>query len=63
MSTETDETGAPSSDGTIREIAHDEFEPIGTLVLVAIYFLILGLMWIFTYFIEFLGRGPTPMVV
>lgn len=42
-----------------REIGHDEFNPIGTLVLVAIYFVILVVLWIFMYFVEFLGRGPT----
>jgi hypothetical protein len=45
-----------------REIDHDEFDPIGTLVLITLYFLIISAMWIFMYFIEFLGR-PTPMVV
>ncbi len=42
-----------------REIGHDDFNPIGTLVLVAIYFVILVVLWIFMYFVEFLGRGPT----
>lgn len=41
------------------EIGHDEYDPIGTLVLIAIYFLILLVMWAFTYFVEFLGGGPT----
>ncbi len=42
-----------------REIGHDEFDPIGTASLIAIYFLILVIMWVFVYFIEFLGGGPT----
>ncbi|WP_254524267.1 signal peptidase complex subunit 2 [Natrinema caseinilyticum] len=42
-----------------REIGHDEFDPRGTLALVALYFLVLTLMWLFTYFVEFLGSGPT----
>lgn len=42
---------------------HGEFEPLGTLTLVILYFLVLVLMWIFTYFIEFLGNEPTPMVL
>jgi len=42
-----------------REIGHDEFDPVGTLVLVTMYFIILAVMWIFMYFVEFLGRGPT----
>ncbi|MDH5018984.1 halocyanin domain-containing protein [Halobacterium rubrum] len=41
------------------EIGHDEYDPVGTLALVAIYFLILVGMWAFTYFVEFLGNGPT----
>lgn len=42
-----------------REIGHDEFDPIGTLVLIGIYFLILALLWLFVYFVEFLGNDPT----
>lgn len=42
-----------------REISHDEFDPIGTLALIAIYFLILLILWIFIYFIEFLGGDFT----
>ena len=38
---------------------HDDFDPWGTATLVAIYFVIVVLLWIFMYFIEFLGRGPT----
>lgn len=43
--------------------AEEEFEPLGTLTLVFLYFLALVLMWIFTYFIEFLGNEPTPMII
>ena len=43
----------------VREIDHDSFDPRGTLALVLVYLLILVVMWVFTYFIEFLGRGPT----
>ncbi|MDY6780669.1 MAG: hypothetical protein SV760_09040 [Halobacteria archaeon] len=55
LSTETSET----DDGKVREIDHDEFDPVGTAVLVALYFVIVALMWIFMYFVEFLGNGPT----
>lgn len=41
------------------EIGHDEYDPIGTAALVVLYFLVLVALWIFTYFIEFLGGGPT----
>jgi hypothetical protein len=36
-----------------------DFDPVGTAVLIGIYMAIVTLMWIFTYFIEFLGRGVT----
>jgi halocyanin-like protein len=41
------------------EIEHDDFEPYGTFTLVLGYFVILVLMWVFMYFVEFLGNGPT----
>ncbi|ERH00577.1 MAG: hypothetical protein J07HN6_02200 [Halonotius sp. J07HN6] len=43
----------------VREIGHDEFDPNGTLALILIYFLILVGMWIFMYFVEFLGNELT----
>jgi len=44
---------------TKRDIDHDEFDPVGTLVLIAVYFVILVVMWIIMWRIEFLGNGPT----
>lgn len=52
----TAETG---SNEVEREIDYDEFTPIGTATLIAIYFAILVVLWVFTYFIEFLGREVT----
>lgn len=43
----------------IREFGHDEFNPTGTATLIAIYVGIIGLLWVFMYFVEFLGGGPT----
>lgn len=51
-----------SSEST-REIGHNEFDPIGTLLLIALYFLILLVLWIFIYFIEFLGGDLTVVGV
>ncbi|WP_151109729.1 ba3-type terminal oxidase subunit CbaD [Haloferax sp. CBA1150] len=48
-----------ADDGIVRQIDHDDFDPVGTLVLVLIYMVILLSMWVFMYFIEFLGRGLT----
>lgn len=42
-----------------REIGHDEYDPIGTLALIAVYFAVLVVMWIVMWSIEFLGNGPT----
>jgi len=42
-----------------RELDHDEYDPIGTLSLIVVYFLILVGLWLFMYFVEFLGNGPT----
>ncbi|MDY6776226.1 hypothetical protein ACEU6E_06115 [Halorutilales archaeon Cl-col2-1] len=45
-----------SSEEIERELGHDDFTPSGTATLVAIYFLILVFLWIWVYFLEFLGR-------
>lgn len=34
----------------------EEFDPIGTMALILMYFLILAIAWVYIYFVEFLGR-------
>ncbi len=51
--------GGTAEDGVVREIGHDEFDPVGTLALILVYLAILVVMWFFMYFVEFLGNGPT----
>ncbi len=46
-----------------REIGHDEFDPVGTLGLITVYFLILVVLWIFMYFVEFAGNDLTVVGV
>jgi len=41
------------------ELGHDDFDPFGTAALIVLYFLILVVLWVFVYFVEFLGNGPT----
>lgn len=41
------------------EIEHDDYDPTGTAALIALYFLVLVIMWLVMYFFEFLGGGPT----
>jgi halocyanin-like protein len=48
-----------TSTDTVRELGHDEFDPVGTAALLAAYFVVIALLWVFMYFVEFLGRGPT----
>lgn len=40
-------------------VSEKEFKPFGTAYLLGIYFLILVLLWVFMYFVEFLGDSPT----
>lgn len=46
-----------------REIGHEEFDPKGTLGLIIIYFLILVVLWIYMYFVEFAGGDLTVVGV
>ena len=41
------------------EITHDEYNPTGTLALILLYFVILAFLWVFMYFVEFLGNEMT----
>ncbi len=50
----SDEQTSPAQDQV-----DNEFTPYGTAALLSIYFLILAVLWIFMYFVEFLGNGPT----
>ena len=43
----------------VEEIGHDEYDPMGTAALIVVYALILLVLWVFMYFVEFLGNGPT----
>ncbi len=40
-------------------VDHDAFDPVGAAALLAVYFLVVTLTWLFMYFVEFLGNGPT----
>ncbi|MDX1618879.1 MAG: hypothetical protein R3224_08845 [Balneolaceae bacterium] len=44
-----------------RKISLEEFQPKGTLTITLLYFVIIVLMWIFMYFVEFAGHGPSIM--
>ena len=43
----------------VRAIGHDEYDPVGTATLIIVYLAIVVIMWVFMYFVEFLGGGPT----
>jgi hypothetical protein len=40
-------------------VDHDSFDPVGTGLLLVMYFAVIAIMWLFMYFVEFLGNGPT----
>ncbi|WP_255149871.1 halocyanin domain-containing protein [Halorarius halobius] len=57
-------TGPPTEAAApepVTEIGHDEYDPVGTAILIAAFFLVLVVMWVFVYFVEFLGNGPTVL--
>lgn len=43
----------------VEEISLEDYQPKGTLTLTILYFIILSLMWVFMYFVEFAGKGPS----
>jgi halocyanin-like protein len=43
---------------TAVELGHDEYDPVGTATLIIGYTLLITVLWIFMYFVEFLG-APT----
>ena len=47
----------PDQTDVSRTLSHEEFDPRGTLALILLYFAILTVMWVFMYFVEFLGNG------
>jgi hypothetical protein len=61
-STETDDeieqsvSAPPDQTDIERELSYEEFDPTGTLTLIFIYFAVLVFMWVFMYFVEFLGN-------
>jgi hypothetical protein len=45
-----------TQEGNQRSISYEEFDPKGTLALILVYLVVLGVMWVFMYFVEFLGN-------
>lgn len=39
-------------------VDHDAFDPVGTGLLLVMYFAVIAIMWLFMYFVEFLSNGP-----
>ncbi len=49
----------PTEPSRVQELDHHEYDPKGTASLIVLYLAILVGMWLFMYFVEFLGNGPT----
>ncbi len=58
-STDADKSWEERNPDIEREITIDEYQPYGTLTLTLIYFVIVALMWVFMYFVEFAGNAPS----
>jgi hypothetical protein len=56
VETEPSVSSARTQEHVERELSYEEFDPKGTLTLILIYMGILGVMWVFMYFFEFLGN-------
>jgi hypothetical protein len=54
--TEKSVSAPPMQEGIERELTHEDYDPKGTLLLIFIYMIILMIMWVFMYFVEFLGN-------
>ncbi|WP_255197856.1 halocyanin domain-containing protein [Halorarius litoreus] len=58
-----EESGAVAEEAAetdpVETIEHDGYDPTGTAALIILYFLVVVVMWVFMYFVEFLGNGPT----
>jgi len=46
-------------EGTLRELSIEDFEPVGTLAVTGLYFLLLLVLYALMYFVEFAGRGAS----
>lgn len=46
-------------DEIVREISADDFDPVGTLAVTGVYFLLLLVLYALMYFVEFAGRGAS----
>lgn len=44
---------------TVREIPLEEFQPVGTLAVTGLYFLLLLVLYALLYFVEFAGNAPS----
>ncbi len=42
----------------LESVDNDAFDPVGTAALLVGYFLLIALLWLFMFFVEFLGNGP-----
>lgn len=51
----------PRDPNIVKKISLEEFQPKGTLTLTLLYFLLLVVLWVFMYFVEFAGNGPSIM--
>lgn len=54
-----DDTSEEPNPEIEQEISLEEFQPKGTMTVTLLYFVIIVLLWIFMYFVEFAGNDPS----
>lgn len=48
-----------ADDDIVRELSSEDFDPVGTLAVTGLYFLLLLVLYALMYFVEFAGRGAS----
>lgn len=43
----------------VQKIDFEDYQPKGTLAITILYFFLVGLMWLFIFFGEFVNNGPS----
>lgn len=54
-----EETSSGEDPETVQELSIDEFQPVGTLAVTGLYFLLLLVLYALLYFAEFADNAPS----
>lgn len=54
-----EETSSEKDPEIVQELSLEEFQPVGTLAVTGLYFLLLLVLYALLYFVEFAGNAPS----